>query len=52
MERDAESTADPAEVRAAIDHLGDRERACLHRIHEELDEVDLRDEATEPAPLS
>lgn len=49
MDWESESTADPAEVRAAIDHLSDRERACLHRIHEELDEVDLRDAAAAPA---
>ena len=40
---DVEITAEPAEMRAAIDHLGDRERACLHRIHEEADVIDLRE---------
>lgn len=40
QERDVEPTAEPAEVRTAIAHLGVRERATLHRIH---DVVDLRD---------
>lgn len=39
---DVEISAEPNELRAAIDHLSDRERACLHRIHEEADVVELR----------
>ena len=38
---DVEITAAPGELRTAISHLGDRERACLHSITGE--NVGLRD---------
>ena len=41
MELDVEITATPDELREAVGHLGERERAVLHHLHEE---VDLRDE--------
>ena len=48
-ELDVDITAEPAEVRAAIDHLSDRERATLHLIHDRADDVlDLRGEAEAP----
>ena len=38
---DVEITSEPGELREAIGHLGERERAVLHHLHEE---IDLRDE--------
>ena len=43
---DVEIHAEPADVRKAIAHLGDRERAALHAITES---IDLRDEAATKA---
>ncbi len=45
---DVEITAAPAEMRTAISHLGDRERAALHSINES---IDLRDEAATQAAV-
>jgi hypothetical protein len=41
IELDVEITAGPEELREAIGHLGERERAVLHHLHEE---IDIRDE--------
>jgi hypothetical protein len=46
LDLDVEITAEPAAMREAIDHLGDRERATLHSIQEA---IDLRDEAASQA---
>ena len=43
---DVEIHAEPSEMRDAISHLGDRERAALHGIAES---IDLRDEAASRA---
>jgi hypothetical protein len=37
LDLDVEITAEPEELREAIGHLGDRERATLHHIHQEID---------------
>ena len=41
MDIDVEITAAPEELKEAVIHLGERERECLHHLHEE---ADLRDE--------
>jgi len=46
LDLDVEITAEPAAMRRAIGHLGDRERATLHHIQEV---IDLRDEAATKA---
>jgi hypothetical protein len=37
LDLDVEITAEPEEMKAAIGHLSDRERAALHHIHTEID---------------
>jgi hypothetical protein len=48
MELEVHITAKPAEFRAAIDHLAERERATLRQIHDHA-VIDLREHAATAA---